>query len=97
MNNLNSDVSLSKGVYKDIVSIVVNRYDAFIPSKKENSYINVDINDDTVELNIHVKVKQGKDIVENSKILQSDIVETITSMTGVSIKRVNIDIVGFVK
>lgn len=91
----NGEVSLSKGVFKDITSISVNKSEYFSPTKKDNSYINVSYDDNNLTLTLHLKVKKGIDIVDACSILQDDIHESIENMTSVEVKKINLDIIGF--
>ncbi|MDO5440563.1 MAG: Asp23/Gls24 family envelope stress response protein [Erysipelotrichaceae bacterium] len=95
ISNSNGEVTLSKGVFKDIVSTVIKKFDVFFPIKKDNSYINVDMKDNDTEITIHIKIKQGVDVVKTCKQLQNEIYETIYQMIGIEIKKIHIDIVGF--
>ena len=95
--NVNGEITLSKEVYKDIVGIAISKLDVFVPIKKETKYIDIDYDDSNLEITIHVRIKQGVDVVSNCNELQNEIFESIKLMTGIEAKKINIDIVGFEK
>ena len=93
--NVNGEISLSKGVYKDIVSIIMDKKDCFYPAKKENKYIDVDFDGSDLIITLHIRIKQGVDVVAKCSELQNEIYETIYQMIGIEFKKIHIDIVGF--
>lgn len=89
------EVSLRKGVFKDIVSIIVNKNSNFVGFKKDNSYISPYLENDKLVLDISLTAKKDIDVVKESKKLQNEILEAITSMLNIEINNINIDIKGF--
>lgn len=94
-NNI-GEVSLRKGVFKDIVSIIVLKNNNFIPTKKDNGYISPYLQDNKLVLDISLYAKKDIDVVKESKKLQNEISEAITSMLNIEISNINIDIKSFV-
>jgi len=93
-NELGS-IMLSDEAMKDIVRIVVEKFNEFSSSKKGNSFINITDKNDEVVIRIRLKIKQGEDVANSCKQLQKEVHNAIEDMSGIDVKTINIEIEGF--
>ena len=89
------EIELSKGVFKDIVSLIVSKNTNFKSDKKDNSYIKVLTDNDKISIYVYLKAKKDIDVVRLSNKLQKEIKEAVVSTTNVTIDNININVEGF--
>ena len=88
--------SIAEKVYTDIADIVCSNIKNIYPIKKDNVYAECKFNKQKeLVIDVALRIKQGTDIIKLCNRIQNDIKDNILLMTGIEVKRVNIDIQGF--
>ena len=96
----NSDIgiyTISETALSEIAAIATKNVKNVYPVKKDNSFVECKIKKQNEPIiKISVRVKQGIDIVKLCNKIQDDVRENILLMTSLDVKKINIDIQGFV-
>ena len=93
--NPNGKVTLSKKVFKDIAYNASTKVKDIFPVKNDNSFVDVEVKDDDLSLELAIKIQTGVDVVKVCSKLQSAVHEAIEGMTGIDCKNIRINIQGF--
>jgi len=89
---------ICNNVYEDIAQIACLNTKNVYPAKADKMCANcsIDSTGDMV-ITLAVKLAQGIDLVKTCKAIQDNVKENIMMMTGDEIRKINIDIQGFIK
>ena len=90
-------VEISKSAFEDIANIAASKIKGIYPNKRNGGIAECVSKDDDMTLNLSIKVKSGIDIAKTSSRLQSKVHELVEEMTGIDCKKINVNIVGFLK
>ena len=93
--NPNGKVTLSKKVFKDIAYNASTKVKDIFPVKNDNSFVDVEVKDDDLSLELAIKIQTGVDVVKVCSKLQSAVHEAFEGMTGIDCKNIRINIQGF--
>ena len=89
---------ISNKAFEDIASLACKSIKNIYPIKKDKNIAEASVNKKgELVITLHIKVKQGVDIVKLCNKIQDEVAENILMMTSRECKRINIDIQGFQK
>lgn len=97
-NKGNGTYVISSKAFEDIASLACADIKNIYPVKKDKNIAEANINKKgELVITLHIKVKQGIDIVKLCNKIQDEVAENILLMTSKECKKINIDIQGFQK
>ena len=89
---------ISEQAFEDIACLACANIKNIYPVKKDKNIAEASINKKgELIITLHLKVKQGLDIVKLCNKVQDEVAENILLMTSKECKKINIDIQGFQK
>ena len=90
-------VEICNSAFEDIANIAASKIKGIYPNKRNSGIAECTMKDDELIINLNIKAKTGIDISKVSSRLQSRVHELVEEMTGIDCKKINVNIVGFVK
>ena len=90
-------IEVTKAAFTDMANIASSKVKGIYPVKTGGNIAECSFKNDELLVSLEIKVKQGIDIVNTSARLQNKVYELILEMTGISCRKINVEIEGFVK
>lgn len=88
-------INIKDKAIKEIVQIAVKKTKFVRPAKKDLSFIEISSRSNKLILNVNVKIKEGKDILKISSIVQKNITDAIVDFTSAKISNLKVSITDF--
>lgn len=92
----NDKAALRGDVFNNIAQIIINNLEDVFLAKKTTEAITCKINNDSIDLNLIIKLRLGCNVNSVCSLLQKKVYDDIYVMTGLKCQNIHLDIVGFV-
>ena len=89
------NIQIKDKAIKEIVDIVVKKTKFIRSAKKDLSYIDINKKNNNISLDVDVKIKEGKDILQITNTAQKNIADAISDFTSANVSKVKISVVDF--